>query len=113
MIACCSVVNWRPSLVAALRSALRTLRMPAITVETAGMVQDVAQRQVRQLVSVDAEVGDRRVDSLLELRWPIATEVVVAKVTVGERRTGGDAPGQATLVQRDPHDHTGALSLQA
>lgn len=57
-----------------------------MTVETADSTQYEPQRMLGDLIGSDAEVGDDRGHSLLDLCRAVVAEVAVAPVALGKRR---------------------------
>src|SRR5580704_6123965 len=68
------------------------------------MTEHVAQGNLGELVSIDVEVGDEGIDMPLDLRLPVAAEVPVAEVPIGERGLGSDLAGKPAFIQRNPGD---------
>ena len=83
--------------------------MPGITDDTAGCDEDVAQRHLRQLLALDAEVVQDRLHVVGDLLLAVVAEVVVAEVAVRELGVGPDRAGQRALVERHAGEHADAV----
>ena len=114
--ATCSSGRPAPSPTAPLRSTLRTVRMPGITVETAGLAE--ARSAARPRAAARASIAEVVERSRARARRRCSSGARRGSTRCGSRPPGTSvsgviAAGQPALVERDAHDHADVVRSQA